>query len=182
LALLVMKRVNTFSRNAVTLSRSLIGVALITALLLGGCRTATIAPKRVVPSSSASVEPHTSTTRNSRCDVLKLQADCERHHVESCAQLGYCFAHGEGGAARDDRKAVEFYKLAFAGENVSACGNLGFMYAAGRGTARDDKLAFAFYQKACEGGSVGDCTNMASALNLGQGTPKDDQRATRSSG
>ena len=56
------------------------------------------------------------------------------------------------GVARDDRKAVEWFRKAANQGHAFAQNNLGWMYKEGRGVARDDRKAVEWYRKSANQG------------------------------
>ncbi|MDD7323120.1 MAG: sel1 repeat family protein, partial [Campylobacter lanienae] len=57
-------------------------------------------------------------------------------------------------------KAVELYKKACDGGDMSGCGNLGSMYADGNGVEKNEQKAVELYKKACDGGYMDGCRSL----------------------
>ncbi len=81
--------------------------------------------------------------------LAEIQRKAKAEDAKSQNRLGVCYANGEG-VARDDAKAVEWYRLAAEQGYVPAQYNLGVCYANGKGVARDDAAAVKWYAKAAE--------------------------------
>jgi TPR repeat protein len=83
---------------------------------------------------------------------LLLKA-AEAANAEAAVYLGVMYANGQGGLAKDDTQALNWYRKAADGGNANGMGNLGRMYQNGRGgLAKDDVQAVSWYRKAADGG------------------------------
>jgi len=86
------------------------------------------------------------------------------------------FAGGYG-VAKDDRRAVEWYRIAAEKGFPPAQNNLGFMYAEGRGVKKDDAQAVQWYQRAADQNYAPAQTSLGMMYAQGRGVEKSDTDA-----
>lgn len=84
----------------------------------------------------------------------------EQGHALAMANLGLCYANGNG-VKQDYQQAVEWYRKAAEQGNALAEGCLGWCYKYGNGVKQDYKLAAEWYRKSAEKGHA------TSQYNLG---------------
>jgi hypothetical protein len=83
---------------------------------------------------------------------------CRADDATACNELGFMFATGTG-TAKNDARAVEWFKRSCSLNSSEGCSNLGFMYDEARGVARDEVRARELYERACLEGEAGACYN-----------------------
>ena len=111
--------------------------------------------------------------------VAELEGYCDRGDEEACGYLGERHVLGEGGAAKDVKRAATFFTRGCDGGDAYSCRMLGFAYSDGEGVARDERKAAAFFQRGCDGKDGLACANLAAKYNDGLGVPKDEFKAVR---
>ena len=104
------------------------------------------------------------------------QAAAELGSIEAQNWLGYCFQHGIGVEANDER-AVEWYRQSADGGFAPAQSNLGLMYLMGRGTERSLLRAFEYFQKSAAQGDSWGLNNLGGMYEMGWAVSKDSRRA-----
>lgn len=86
------------------------------------------------------------------------------------------YANGHG-VAKDEARAVTWYRSAAEQGDASAQNNLGVMYANGLGVAQDDRQAAEWYGKAAGQGHAMAQFNLGGMYGSGRGVPRDVQQA-----
>jgi TPR repeat protein/serine/threonine protein kinase len=102
----------------------------------------------------------------------------ESGDAEAQVYIGRLYAEG-GGIAKDETKAVRWYRKA--AEQGDARGQflLGVAYANGEGIAKDEAEAVRWYRKAAEQGDDGGQVNLGVAYANGEGVAKNEAEAVR---
>ena len=90
--------------------------------------------------------------------------------------LGVMYTTGSG-VAKDEAKAVEWFRKAAEQGIATAQVNLGWMYRNGTGVAKDEAKAFEWYRKAAEQGYATAQNNLGSMYRNGMGVAKDEAKA-----
>lgn len=90
--------------------------------------------------------------------------------------LGYCFQHGIGLEASDQR-AFEWYRRSADAGFAPAQNNLGLMYLTGRGTERSLLRAYEYFEKSAAQGDNWGLNNLGGMYEMGWAVAKDTRRA-----
>lgn len=101
-----------------------------------------------------------------------LESDAKKGDAGSMARLGAFYL-----VEKQYDKALPWLEKAAAKGDLSACGNLGYMYDNGAGVRKDFQKAFKYFSKAAEEGTPVSLSNLAEAYELGHGTPVNYVRA-----
>lgn len=88
-------------------------------------------------------------------NVDKLQKECNAVKADSCNDLGFAYAEGEG--EQDYKTANKLFKKACDLGLGDGCFNLGISYSKGEGVQQDYKKSIELYKKACDLGSQPGC-------------------------
>jgi len=110
-------------------------------------------------------------------DAAACEGDCEAGAPEACRRLAANYAFGNGGVARDERRATELYLRACAADDAPSCVFAGHMYEYARGVAGDDAAAARLYARSCDLGWAAGCFNLAILVEGGRGVAPDRARA-----
>ncbi|MBT5818509.1 MAG: hypothetical protein HOI25_09240, partial [Proteobacteria bacterium] len=94
------------------------------------------------------------------------------------SNLGVMYELGEG-VPKDDKAAVEWYRLSAEQGNASGQYNLGLMYEYGRGVPKDEKTALKWYRLSVERGYAEAQFRLGLAYETGHGVPKNHQTALK---
>lgn len=105
-----------------------------------------------------------------------LEKSCDKGEAKDCLTLGALYEEGKGGVARDESRAANLYEHACTAGNAAGCGELGTLYALGRGVKQDATKAAALFEKACNGGAPTACGILGALYIQGDGVTKDEAR------
>jgi TPR repeat protein len=105
-----------------------------------------------------------------------LQPLAEQGNVTAQIVLGSMYDAGIG-VIKDDRKALQWYRLAAEQGNADAQFNLGDMYANGQGVTQDDREAVKWLRLAAEQGNASAQSNLGVMYRHGRGVTQDYLRA-----
>lgn len=97
----------------------------------------------------------------------ELEKKAQAGDAQALADLGYCYAYGEG-VDKSPQKAMELYQSSYAKGNIDAMRRIGNMYLDDYGYYRDNSEAIKWFKKAADKGDV------ASMYNIGYTYYKDD--------
>ena len=122
--------------------------------------------------------------------AIRLQGDAEserlyllatdKNSASAQTSLGFMYANGKGGLAKDEVEALRWFRLAAAQNNAQAQINLGVMYATGRGVAKDEVEAVRWYRLAAAQNNAYAQNNLGARLLDGLGgISKDEVEALR---
>ena len=143
----------------------------------GQTTTAALTPSQ----SAAGVTAHPAAPFNvATAPLSDITAAADRGDPEAQNALGVKYARGEDGLARDDTKAVEWYRNAAGQGLAKAETNLGDMYFYGRGGLSKSYLdALSWYLKAAQQDWPDAEFRLGVMYEKGLGTEKDVQRAVK---
>lgn len=106
----------------------------------------------------------------------ELERLAQAGDAQAIADLGYCYAYGEG-VNTDTQKAIELYINAMTKGNVVAIRRLGHLYSYGNGVAQDFTMAFELYKKAAELGDADAMDHLGLMMANGEGTSQNYLKA-----
>jgi hypothetical protein len=109
-------------------------------------------------------------------DLAETQRAAEQGDVDAQYILGVMYAMGHG-VAKNDAKAVEWYRKAAEQGLALAQNDLGFMYDMGQGVAKDYVKAVEWYSKAAEQGLAVAQYILGLMYAMGRGVTKSDVKA-----
>ncbi|MCB1041262.1 MAG: caspase family protein [Hyphomicrobiaceae bacterium] len=93
---------------------------------------------------------------------------------------GRNFERGDGGAAKDMVKAIEFYERAAKAGNGDAMNNLGVLFMLGEGVLQDASKAADWYRRGVEAGNANAMFNLAALEDEGNGVTRSPSAAAQS--
>ncbi|MCR9279532.1 MAG: sel1 repeat family protein [Pseudomonadaceae bacterium] len=97
----------------------------------------------------------------------------QKGNVLAHGQLGYFYVMSEGGLDKDDRKAVQHFRIAAEGGDNTAQFNLGVMLSNGDGVEKNLEQAARWYWASADQGNTGAMVQLALLLKDGNGIPQD---------
>jgi TPR repeat protein len=110
-------------------------------------------------------------------NIATCAAECERRGMESCAELGFRYATGDG-VPKDDAKSASLTRKACDGGSVRGCMNLATdLFADTHGSPKDEARAAKLRKGACEKGGALACEQLAEQYWDGIGVTKDRAHA-----
>jgi len=109
-------------------------------------------------------------------DVAACERECRAGSADRCRRLAATYAFGRG-VDKDEAKATDFYELACAMKEPSACVFAGQMYEYARGVPANPAKATQLYTRACDAQWAGGCYNEAIMYENGRGVPSDRAKA-----
>ncbi|TYP94265.1 MULTISPECIES: toll/interleukin-1 receptor domain-containing protein [Nitrosomonas] len=128
----------------------------------------------VASSELAKTDKITELTEDST--ISELMEAAEQGDAEAQNILGLMYASGRG-VAKNEAKAVEWYRKAAEQGNATAQNSLGVMYEEGRGVVQDDTIAMEWYRKAAEQGDAWAQTYIGLMYEKGKGVTPDEVKA-----
>jgi hypothetical protein len=117
--------------------------------------------------------------KNYRKAFPLLVVAAENGHPHAQNLVGYCYNSGHGGARRNARTAVRWYKKAVKNGYDEAIYNLALCYAHGKGTPKNERKAFHLNQRAAMMGHVWASCNLGVMYAKGVGSKSNPVLAVR---
>ena len=130
------------------------------------------APTVAAPRKS-SAKARTRATAPEPKEIGDLRHRAERGEAAAQLDLGHRYWNGKG-VAKDDRKAVAWYREAAKRGNAEAQHQLGNCYSSGRGVGKDERQAVSWYRKAAEQGYADAQFFLSTCYSTGRGVAKDE--------
>ena len=109
-------------------------------------------------------------------EVIVTMSLAQRGNPEYQFNLGEMYYNGIS-VAKDETKAVKWFRKAADQGNASAQYNLGMMYEDGKGVAKDETIAVEWYTKSAEQGNTSAQYNLGVMYEEGKGVKKDETKA-----
>ena len=108
--------------------------------------------------------------------LAEIQKKAKEGDAESQNNLGRCYYNGEG-VARDEAKAVKWFRLAAKQGLAKARHNLGVCYANGKGITRDEEEAMKWFRQSAEQGFAPAQFNLGVCYAKGDGVKRNQKEA-----
>jgi len=108
---------------------------------------------------------------------LKLRAG--QGDAKAQCELGCKYLDGWAGVAKNDRKALGWWRKAADQGYMDAQNNVGFMYSTGRGVPQNSRKAVEWFRKAAEQGLADAQENLGHMYAKGRGVAKDERTAAQ---
>ena len=122
------------------------------------------------------VTPVVNNTSDKNSKLWALEKACNLGDGKGCNDLGIKYVKGEG-VAKDEYKAIEFYRKACNLKYAWGCDNLGVKYKKGLGAKKDLFKSVKFYRKACNLKNGSGCNHLGVRYAKGEGVIKNEYKA-----
>lgn len=106
----------------------------------------------------------------------QLQKECDAKIWQSCVELGYRYADGEG-VPKDVAKSVALHQRACEAGYGGGCHHLGQMFLKGESVPKDVARAVGLLERACDYAEGDACIELQLMYEKGEVVPKDQKRA-----
>jgi len=94
---------------------------------------------------------------------------CDEGNTVGCFNMGFMYMKGIRGAAKDESKALEYFRKACNGGDIDGCLNAGKYFEDGIDVKQDYFTAIEFYTKSCDGGEAYACMILGNFYRDGNG-------------
>jgi hypothetical protein len=101
---------------------------------------------------------------------------CDEGNMVGCFNMGFMHMKGIRGAAKDEEKALQFFRKACKGGDIDGCLNAGKYFEEGINVKQDYAKAKEFYIRACDGGEAYACMLLGNFYRDGNATIERDSR------
>lgn len=136
--------------------------------------TAAIQPEKQITENREPVQD--TGIKYNKDDLFSVLKAAEQGNAAAQNTLGDMYVDGIG-VAKDNEKAVHWYRMAAAQADAFGQNNLGLMYQNGLGVAKDDEKAVHWYRLAAEQGNASGQCNLGFMYENGLGVANDNEKA-----